>query len=323
MLISRYLPTSAPSDTSVDRRILDGTNGLSESHLQLHLLPACDITTLDEPSRAVLFQHISTAWISLLGLEEGQAVRSCIHRNHAQRADLQNPCDFFTLPSAEAPAPLHPLTIAMTLPLSTTSPLLHNLYRHLVTYTTRGRADWLRLRQLSTLAMALTISTDPPTKTTPQALWTQCKKTSESFIRSGSGKEGTLEQASKFIGETLDFVEEMLRCEARSQSREKWFAGQEWTELMDAWVDISRKVGDKGLVQTVWAELMRRWAIPRPSIVHWRSWTSRLHRARTHERRTARRLIAPLPRASGLRKAKIGRWRLIGLSRKRFDFVGT
>lgn len=90
--------------------------------------------------------------------------------------------------------------------------------------------------------MTLTISTDPPTKTTPQALWTQCRKTAESYIKSGGGKEGTLETASKFIGEALDFVAAVLAQEQRQQTQKKWFVGQEWTELLDAWVDVSRKV---------------------------------------------------------------------------------
>ena len=154
----------------------------------------------------------------------------------------KDPCSIYALPRTHIAAPLHPFGVALTLPLSATSPLLHLLYWHLVTYPTRGRSDWLRMRHLSTLAMTLMISTDPPTKTTPQALWTHCRKTIETYIKSGSGKEGNLEPASVFIGETLTFVEETFGRKQRPQTRDKWFAGQEWTELMDAWVNISRKV---------------------------------------------------------------------------------
>jgi separase len=54
-----------------------------------------------------------------------------------------------------------------------------------------------------------------------------------------------IENAARLISDILDWSEQMI--EARKETKQGWFSGKDFMNLLDFWVDISRKVSTLGM----------------------------------------------------------------------------
>lgn len=61
-----------------------------------------------------------------------------------------------------------------------------------------------------------------------------------SFTQSSSAGERKYELITRAVADILDWCEEVI--ETRKETRQGWFSGKAFTDLMEYWIDLSRKV---------------------------------------------------------------------------------
>jgi hypothetical protein len=165
--------------------------------------------------------------------------------------NAQDPTALYTPPvsnSDNAPS-VHLLDLARTLPIAAISSGLNGLYRSLTSFSHAHKDHWLYLRFLAYRSLASTITTAPPTKSTPQSLWSSVLRCCTSWVDSSktskkdkNGEARDLALLSEEIRQLIFWVE---RCiSSRNDKRERWFVGKDWTSLMDLWIALARKASD-------------------------------------------------------------------------------
>ena len=74
----------------------------------------------------------------------------------------------------------------------------------------------------------------------PTQLWELLRKWMVSFTQSSSAGERKYEVITRAVADILDWCEEVI--ETRKETRQGWFSGKAFTDLMEYWIDLSRKV---------------------------------------------------------------------------------
>jgi hypothetical protein len=82
----------------------------------------------------------------------------------------------------------------------------------------------------------------------PSQLWETLKKWVVAYINHTDIEVATrrVEVAAKMVSDVLQWAEEVI--DSRKESRQGWFSGKAFMDLVDFWIDISRKVSASGLV---------------------------------------------------------------------------
>jgi hypothetical protein len=82
----------------------------------------------------------------------------------------------------------------------------------------------------------------------PSQLWETLKKWLVAYINHTDVEVASrrIEAAAKMVSDVLEWAEEVIT--AREESRQGWFSGKAFVDLLDFWVDLSRKVSASGLV---------------------------------------------------------------------------
>jgi hypothetical protein len=82
----------------------------------------------------------------------------------------------------------------------------------------------------------------------PSQLWETLKKWLVAYINHTDIEVASrrIKAADKMVSDVLTWAEEVLS--AREESRQGWFSGKAFTDLLDFWVDLSRKVSAYNLV---------------------------------------------------------------------------
>ena len=141
---------------------------------------------------------------------------------------------------------MHPLQLGLSLPQSTTMPLLLFLYRNLSAATIQQSSPlWLRFRLTALMALSMTISTSTgsdvgsSSRYAPAQLWNTALRAFVSYVEAASD-DNRLGEAAEAISLLVDWVKEVVIT--RKEDRSGWFEGKEWLSLLDMWVGLGRRV---------------------------------------------------------------------------------
>nr|XP_019042993.1 hypothetical protein I302_08702 [Kwoniella bestiolae CBS 10118]OCF21923.1 hypothetical protein I302_08702 [Kwoniella bestiolae CBS 10118] len=201
---------------------------IPEEWLEIARLPVPeDGSELSENLKGVLFLVMMSSWVCLVNLSK----------------DLDQLSPVLSLPNSTDEY-LNPLTLALSLPIPSTSFFLHTFYRQVNTATTSPTSSsYLHLRHLALLAMSTTITTSSDCKTTPSQFWDTVHRTVLSFIKEDEQKE-KLSEAARVVDGIVESVENMVQ----RRGEKGWFEGKGWLGLVEMWVGIGRRLGDSSII---------------------------------------------------------------------------
>ena len=163
-------------------------------------------------------------------------------------ADFKDPTLLYVLPTATVEGTsTHYLDIARALPLQISANPINLLYRALLGLPTSRSNHWLYLRGIAIRGLLSIITTEPPSRLTPQSVWITLKKTCTSYAGANRNtrpdqthEQRALAIISQDLRDTTLWAERCIKT--RGDKRELWFVGKEWTGLMDFWITLARKV---------------------------------------------------------------------------------
>nr|XP_018264106.1 uncharacterized protein I303_03986 [Kwoniella dejecticola CBS 10117]OBR86264.1 hypothetical protein I303_03986 [Kwoniella dejecticola CBS 10117] len=247
-LASRKAPGTARS------RIISGQTssipvGVSEEWLEMGSLPTPEEgTDLSETLRSLLFSVMMAAWICLVDLSKDTA---------QLLPAMTIPRDSFNVEDKR----LHPLLLALSLPIPQTTFYLHNFYRQVtVKIVSPSDPSYLHLRHLSLLAMSITITPLPESRTTPTQFWDTTHRVILNFVKEDEGKE-KLREAAAVLDHIVGWVESL--SDVRGQKG--WCEGKGWLGLVEMWVGLGRRLGDSAVIDKPLSLLASSTSIASPS----------------------------------------------------------
>ncbi|WVQ78257.1 hypothetical protein IAT38_000341 [Cryptococcus sp. DSM 104549] len=219
---------------------------LPKSWLDAAWMPAPDEgTVIADGVKSLLFSSMMSAWVALVAMTKG--------------GDEILPA--LTFPASQPTGKLHPLTLALTLPRHGVTPLLYNLYRSISTLTLPPTSpSFLHLRQTALLALALTISSSPESKNTPNQLWETAHRVIATAVNADTAND-RLREAANVVGGLVDWVEGMTA--ARGETG--WFAGKGWSGLVDMWIAMARRLGASDIIDKALSLMTASTSIASPS----------------------------------------------------------
>jgi hypothetical protein len=94
----------------------------------------------------------------------------------------------------------------------------------------------------------------------PSQLWETLKKWLVAYINHTDVEVASrrAEVAAKMVSDVLQWAEEVI--DSRKESRQGWFSGKAFMDLIDFWIDISRKVSTFRLIVLICrVETRRMW----------------------------------------------------------------
>jgi hypothetical protein len=92
----------------------------------------------------------------------------------------------------------------------------------------------------------------------PSQLWETLKKWLVAYINHTDVEVASrrIEVAARMISDVLEWADEVI--DSREESRQGWFSGKAFVDLLDFWVDLSRKVSTYDLVALTYRVAIRR-----------------------------------------------------------------
>lgn len=132
----------------------------------------------------------------------------------------------------------------MTSPISTTSPAL-SFFTRRVSHIPLAAPHWPHIFLLIAHALILTATTSNTLPSgsitkTPDMVWVTIYKWIVAFIDRGDISADRPKVASRLIHDILTWAEEVIA--SRQEDRKDWFKGEAWSDLLNIWIDLARKV---------------------------------------------------------------------------------
>jgi hypothetical protein len=197
--------------------------------------------------RAVCVQQISSAWSCLIGLEGyGYDLPVSLFLESRDVAHWQPFKELMTLSSTRE-GWLNPLEIARLDPPREHCGSMLALTKRLPN-TPMSAPHWSHV--FTTLLGAYVIMVTEGETTSPGLqplrspfqVWEMLKKWLVPYIDQPDEKiaGGRIRHAAQIVSDCLDCIEAVI--EARNETRQGWFSGKAFTDLLDFWIDLSRKV---------------------------------------------------------------------------------
>lgn len=227
---SRSTPaTSVAKSSKSSLKSEQPTISVPSKWLELAWFPApMEGTEMAEPVKNLLFMAMVSAWVGLITTSKGSEEVLVM------------------MPTSSASAKLNPLTIALTLPLTSITPLLYSLYRAIDILNLPPASSLnLRYRQIALYALSMTISSSPQSRNSPTRLWEATHRAISVYVHTQHSNEN-LSEVAEVISNLIDWVEKMV--EKRAENVKDWQSGKGWLELMEMWIALGRRLNDADII---------------------------------------------------------------------------
>ena len=259
-ILRQYEHSDVPIPKTSTPVASEGTQRVNPKWLECCWLPSPQQSETSEQLRQVCVQQLTSAWSCLIGIEGygyDLPVGPC--RLLWNSADAKPFKELLLLPNSASEGWLHPLQVSRLDP-----PRLHAGTMQMLTkrfqHIPMNAPHWAHVFTilLSSYVLMMTDGEAAPPGLqplrAPSQLWEMMKKWLVAYIAHVDVEIANrrIEVAARIISDILVWSDDVI--ESRSETRQGWYSGAAFMNLLEFWIDLSRKVSSPRPALLTWSE---------------------------------------------------------------------